>query len=130
MLDSARSTIDYGSLPKREVRTYSGTAQGGIRLSVEGVDGAGATFAYHAIGDFDGRDYPLVGAGTRNGGDTVSWKSIDVYTIDAVVKKAGTVVNATRLSVTRDRKTLTITEAGTRPDGSATRGVRVYERRQ
>jgi hypothetical protein len=65
-------------------------------LSVEGVDGAGATFAYSANGDFNGKDYPFVGAGTRNGGDTVSWKPIDAFTIDAIVKKAGSVVNATR----------------------------------
>jgi len=29
------------------------------------------TFAYSANGDFNGKDYPFVGAGTRNGGDTV-----------------------------------------------------------
>ena len=44
-LDVARSKVDYGALPKSEVRTYEGAAAGGIRLSVEGVDGAGATFA-------------------------------------------------------------------------------------
>ena len=81
-LDVARSKVDYGALPKSEVRTYEVAAAGGIRLSVEGVDGAGATFAYSANGDFNGKDYPFVGAGTRNGGDTVSWKPIDAFTID------------------------------------------------
>src|SRR5258706_16331403 len=54
-LDVARSKVDYGALPKSEVRTYEVAAAGGIRLSVEGVDGAGATFAYSANGDFNGR---------------------------------------------------------------------------
>jgi hypothetical protein len=40
----------------------------------------------------------------------VSWKPIDAFTIDAIVKKAGSVVNATRLVVSRDGKALTITE--------------------
>ena len=53
-------------------------------------------------------DYPFVGAGTRNGGDTASWKLIDAFTIDAIVKKAGSVVNATRLVASRDGKALTI----------------------
>ena len=81
-LDVARSKVDYGALPKSEVRTYEVAAAGGIRLSVEGVDRAGATFAYSANGDLKGKDYPFVGAGTRNGGDTVSWKPIDAFTID------------------------------------------------
>ena len=62
--------------------------------------------------------------GTRNGGDTVSWKPID-----AIVKKARSVVNATRLVVSRDGKALTITENGTGPNGRATHGVRVYKKR-
>ena len=128
-LDVARSKVDYGALPKSEVRTYEVAAAGGIRLSVEGVDGAGATFAYSTNGDFNGKDYPFVGAGTRNGGDTVSWKPIDAFTIDAIVKKAGSVVNATRLVVSRDGKALTITENGTGPNGRATHGVRVYKKR-
>jgi hypothetical protein len=128
-LDVARSKVDYGALPKSEVRTYEIAAAGSIRLSVEGVDGAGATFAYSANGDFNGKDYPFVGAGTRNGGDTVSRKPIDAFTIDAIVKKAGSVVNATRLVVSRDGKALTITENGTGPNGRATHGVRVYKKR-
>jgi len=86
------------------------------------------TFAYSANGDFNGKDYPFVGAGTRNGGDTVSRKPIDAFTINAIVKKAGSVVNATRLVVPRDGKALTITENGTGPNG-ATHGVRVYKKR-
>ena len=111
-LDVARSKVDYGALPKSEVRTYEVAAAGGIRLSVEGVDGAGGTCA-----------------GTRNGGDTVSWKPIDAFTIDAIVKKGGSVVNATRLVVSRDGKALTITENGTDSNGRATHGVRVYKKR-
>ena len=70
-----------------------------------------------------------MGAGTRNGGDTVSWKPIDAFTIDAIVKKARSVVNATRLVVSRDGKALTITENGTGPNGRATHGVTVYNQR-
>jgi hypothetical protein len=50
----------------------------------------------------------------------VSWKPIDAFTIDAIVKKARSVVNATRLVVSRDGKALTITENGMGPNGRAT----------
>ena len=41
----AEQIVGYGALPKSEVRTYEVAAAGGITLSVEGVDGAGATFS-------------------------------------------------------------------------------------
>ncbi len=59
----------------------------------------------------------------------MSWSAVDAYSIDAVVKKAGTVVNVTRLVVSNDGETLTITETGTGPDGRPTHGVRVYNKR-
>ena len=77
---------------------------------------------------FQRKGLSVRGAGTRNGGNTVSWKPIDAFTIDAIVKKAGSVVNATRLVVSRDGKALTITENGTGPNGRATHGVRVYKK--
>jgi hypothetical protein len=66
----------------------------------------------------------------RSGGTaTAASVTIDAFTIDAIVNKAGSVVNATRLVVSRDGKALTITENGTGPNGRATHGVRVYKKR-
>jgi hypothetical protein len=125
-LDVARSRIDYAPLPRSERRSYQAVGDNGIVFRVEGVDGAGAAYAYGTTGAIDGNDYPMPGAGTRNGGDTVSWRRIDAYTVDALVKKQGDIVNRGRLSVSMDGKVLTITENGTSPSGAPTHGVRVY----
>ena len=61
-----------------------------------------------------GRIIPWTGTGIRNGGDTVAITRLDLYTMDAVVKRKGEVV--------------TMTENGTNATGQSTPGVRVYER--
>ena len=53
---------------------------------------------------------------------------LDAYTVDAKVKKAGVIVNATRLLVSMDGRLLTITENGTDQNGRATHGTRIYNR--
>jgi hypothetical protein len=119
------SKADPGPLPRSEVRTYSVAGPDGVKLTVEGIDAGGNRFAYSYTARFDGKDYPLTGTGTRNGGDMLALTRIDPYTVESVVKKAGVVVNKTRLVVSRDRKS-TISEAGTNQSGQSTSGVRVY----
>ena len=127
-LQVRESKSDPGPLPRSEVRTYSEDVQGRMKLSLEGIDADGHTFTYGYVARFDGKDNPMPGTGTRNGGDTVSITRIDPYTVAAVVKKAGEVVNKTRLVVSKDGKSLTITETGTNQRGKETHGVRVYRR--
>jgi hypothetical protein len=110
------------------VRSYSVATGDNVRLTVEGIDASGNRFAYGYIARFDGKDYPMTGTGTRNGGDTVAIRRIDTFTVDASVKKDGVVVNRARLAVSRDVKSLTISEAGTNQNGQPTHGLRVYSK--
>ncbi len=128
ILNVAKSSIDYAPLPRDEERTYRAAPNDGMIFSVEGTDGAGGSYAYGTTAAVDGREYPMPGTGTRNGGDAVSWRLVDPRTVHAVVKRLGDVVNRVELSVSNDGTVLTITENGTDLDGSPTRGVRVYDR--
>ena len=128
ILNVAKSSIDYAPLPRDEERTYRAAPNDGMIFSVEGTDGAGGSYAYGTTAAVDGREYPMPGTGTRNGGDAVSWRLVDPRTVHAVVKRLGDVVNRVELSVSNDGMVLTITENGTGLDGSPTRGVRVYDR--
>ena len=128
ILNVAKSSIDYAPLPRDEERTYRAAPNDGMIFSVEGTDGAGGSYAYGTTAAVDGREYPMPGTGTRNGGDAVSWRLVDPRTVHAVVKRLGDVVNRVELSVSNDGMVLTITESGTGLDGSPTRGVRVYDR--
>lgn len=127
-LNVAKSSIDYAPLPRDENRTYRAAPNDGMVFSVEGTDGAGASYAYGSTAALDGREYPMPGTGTRNGGDAVSWSLVDPRTVHAVVKRLGDVVNRVVLSVSNDGMVLTITENGTSPVGVPTHGVRVYDR--
>ena len=127
-LNVVKSSIDYAPLPRAERRTYRAAPNDGMIFSVEGTDGAGVSYAYGTTAAVDGREYPMPGTGTRNGGDAVSWRLVDPRTVHAVVKKSGDVVNRVELSVSNDGMVLTIAENGTGPDGLPTHGVRVYDR--
>ena len=127
-LNAAKSSIDYAQLPQDERRTYQAAPDNRMVFGVEGHDGAGKPYAYGSTAAIDGRDYPMPGTGTRNGGDAVSWLLVDPRTVHAVVKKLGAVVNRVELSVSTDGAVLTITENGTSPNGIPTHGVRLYDR--
>ena len=127
-LNVAKSSIDYAPLPRNERRTYRAAPNDGMVFSVEGTDRVGVSYAYGTTAAVDGRAYPMLGTGTRNGGDAVSWRLVDPKTVSAVVKKLGDVVNRVELSVSNDGMVLTITENGRSPDGLPTHGVRVYDR--
>ena len=129
-LNVAQSRIDYAPLPRLESRTYQAAPNNGMTFHVEGTDGAGAPYAYGATAAVDGREYPMLGSGTRNGGDAVSWTLLDPNTVDAVVKRLGDVVNSVRMSVSTNGMVLTIRENGTNRAGEPTQGVRVYDRQE
>jgi len=128
-LNAGRSVADPGPLVRSEVRIYEASGDDGLKLGVVGVDSAGAHYSYGAIGRIDGKDWPLTGSGTRNGADSTSWTRIDAHTFESAVKKAGRVVNQVRFEVSVDGNVLTLFESGTSPDGRATRGVRIYDRK-
>jgi hypothetical protein len=61
----------------------------------------------------DGQDYPVKGA---YGYDTVSLKKIDAHTIEETDKRAGKVTDVTKMTVSANGKTMTITDTS-QPDG-------------
>jgi hypothetical protein len=127
-LNSGKSMAEPGPLVRAEVRVYEAVGDAGLRLSVHGIDATGAEYSYSAAGRIDGTDCAMLGSGTRNGADSTSWMPIDAHTIESTVKKAGQVVNLTRLEVSQDGQVLTIHERGTNQSGIATRGVRIYDK--
>jgi hypothetical protein len=127
-LNTAKSSVEPGPLSRQEVRTYEASGANAVKLSLEGIDASGNRYAYGYVAGLDGKDYPLTGTGTRNGGDSVAITRLDLYTVDAIVKRKGEVVSRSRLVVAKDGKRLTITEHGTNANGQSTQGVRVYER--
>jgi hypothetical protein len=126
-LNTEKSTYSGIEAPKRVTLALQAT-DGGVVNHTQGVaaDGSIINFGYSA--KYDGTEAPISGSGAWNGADSISLKRIDASTIDATYKKNGKVVNAGRVSISADSKTMTVTAQGTSPDGKPTEVHVVYER--
>lgn len=104
-LNVAKSRFEFG-LPKTEVRTYVSREANGVEATFSRTDAAGKPYEVTYSANYDERDYPYVGAPE---GDTIALKIVDAFTVDAVIKKAGVVVQRSRTVTSQDRSTRTAT---------------------
>ena len=125
-LNVAKSTYDPGPPPRSATRTIEARGNG-TRQATEGVDAAGNRVAYEYSANYDDKDYPMTGSGTPNEADSIALRRIDNFTVDATLKKDGTVVQTTRGVLSKDGKVLTYTSKGT-AHGQTTSSVTVWER--
>jgi hypothetical protein len=120
-LDVAKSKFSTGVGPRSQTRTWG--ADG--KVSVSGVNAAGAPVTYSYTIKPDGKPYPTTGA-VPNGADSVSSKRIDASTIDSSFTKGGKATDTTRFAVSKDGRTLTLTAKGTQADGKPLDDVLIY----
>ena len=126
-LNVAKSTYDPGPAPQSSIRIDDATKDG-LKSTVEGVDAKGNKVSYRFDCKHDGKDYPIIGAGTPSGSDTIAFTHIDAMTSDVVFKKGGKVVQTAKTSITSDGKTLTVISRGTTAAGQPTNNVTVWEK--
>jgi hypothetical protein len=98
---------------------------GGVKLTAAGQrkDGTAINGSYTA--KYDGKEYPVTGAPW----DTVSIKQIDANTFTSEAKKTGGKYHTTgRTVISKDGKTMTLTDKGTDAEGQPTSGKYIYEK--
>jgi hypothetical protein len=103
---------------------FESTADG-ITISSEGVDAEGKPMKGGYTSKFDGKDVPWSGNPMA---DTAAPKKIDDNTYENVWKKGGKPTVTAKVSVSKDGKTLTVTQAGTDAQGKAVSSTAVYDR--
>lgn len=101
------------------------TTADGIKLTSDGTDAEGKPMHGGYTSKFDGKDVPWAGNPMA---DTAGAKRIDDNTYENVWKKAGKVTVTAKVSVSKDGKTLTVSQAGADPSGKAVSSVAVYDR--
>ena len=69
------------------------------------ADGSRTTIGFSA--HYDGKDYPWTG---NVNADNIAMKRVDAYTVANTQKKAGKVVQTTQSVISKDGKTLTLTQ--------------------
>lgn len=97
----------------------------GIKVASEGTDAEGKPIKASYTSKFDGKDVPWAGNPMA---DTAAPKRVDDNTYENVWKKAGKVTVTAKVSVSKDGKTMTITQDGTDPQGGKVHAVAVYDR--
>jgi hypothetical protein len=125
-LDVAKSTYKPGPAPKSATVTVTPAGKG-IKIAVvaQGQDGTPAAWGFTT--DRDGKDVPVTGNPAY---DTAASTQASPNAGTTVYKKGGKAVTTTKMSISADGKTLTLTSTGTDPKGQAVHNVIVMSKQQ
>ncbi len=122
-LNEAKSKIPAGA-PKNNTVVYE-AAGDNIKVTVDGVDGAGKPTHNEWTGKLDGKDYPLTGDPQAN---TRSYKTVDDHTTELTNKKDGKVTLTGKIVLSADGKSRTVTISGTDAKGKKVTYSTVYDK--
>ena len=96
-----------------------------VKVTVDGIDGAGKPTHNEWTGTYDGKDYPVTGDPTS---DARSLKKVDDHTLVLTVKNDGKVTITGRIVVSADGKTRTVSTSGTDSMGMMMKSVAAYDK--
>jgi hypothetical protein len=124
-LNVAKSKFKPGPPLKSQTLMFEPTGDG-IKLTTDGVDAAGKTTHGEYTSKFDGADSPWTG---NPNADTASPKRIDDNHYRNVWKKDGKVTVTSDVMVSKDGKTLTVTQTGKDAKGRVMNTVEVFDKK-
>jgi hypothetical protein len=122
-LNAAKSQLGSNAIQAQTLK-FETTADG-IKLTSDGTDAEGKPMHSGYTSKFDGKDVPWAGNPMA---DTAAPKRIDNNSYENVWKKAGKKTVTAKVSVSKDGKTLTVSQTGTDAKGAAVTSVAVYDR--
>ena len=122
-LNEAKSKFSAGAAKNHTV-VYE-AAGDSVKVTVDGVDGAGKKTHSEWTGKFDRKEYPVTGEAN---GDMRSYTRVDARTLTMTQTKAGKVTMSGKIVVSADGKTRTVTTGGTTADGKKFTTTAVYEK--
>jgi hypothetical protein len=122
-LNEAKSKLVAGN-PKNNTVVYA-AAGDSIKVTVDGVDGAGKPTHNEWTGKFDGKDYAVVGDPTA---DMRAYKTVDDHTLALTTKKGGKTTSSGRIVVAADGKSRTLTLSGTDSTGKKFNSEAAYDK--
>jgi hypothetical protein len=96
-----------------------------VKVTVDGIDGAGKPTHNEWTGKYDGKDYPVTGDPTS---DERSLKTVDDHTLVLTVQKDDKVTVSGRIVISADGKTRTVTTSTTDSKGKKVENTAVYDK--
>lgn len=123
-LNVAKSKFEPGPPLKSQTRTVK--TEGDLQTqTIETVTADGKSTNSHSAYRLDGKDYPITGSAEF---DSVAVKQVDESTIDGTLKRAGKAAATTRRTLSKDKKTMTVTTKGMNRAGQTMHNVLVFDR--
>src|SRR5450759_164322 len=123
-LNVGRSKYSPGPASKSLTLKFE-ASQGVIKLTSDGADAEGKATHGTFSSKFDGKDVPWEG---NPNADTAAPKKIDDNTYESVWKKGGKVTITAKAVVSKDGKTLTISQTGKNAKGETVNHTSVFEK--
>jgi hypothetical protein len=96
-----------------------------VKVTVDGTDASGKPVHNEWTGRFDGKDYPVIADPTS---DSRSYNKIDDRTLELTAKKNGKVAWTSRIVVSADGKSRTVTSSWTGAKGKKFMDTAVYDK--
>jgi hypothetical protein len=122
-LNEAKSKMGAG-ISKNSTVVYE-AAGDSVKVSLDGTDPNGKSFHSEWTGKYDGKDYPLTGDAI---GDSRSYTMVNSHTLRITTKQGDKVTSTTRVVISADGKSRTVTTTGTDAKGMKTTAVSVYDK--
>jgi hypothetical protein len=124
-LNLAKSKFNPGPAPKSQTLTIEAWGDDGVSYTADGIGLDGKPMRWEFQAKYDGKDYVFKG---NPDADMIAYKRIDAYTVEATTKLKGKVAGSTRVVVSRDGKTRTLTQTGKNAAGQNVNNLLVYEK--
>lgn len=122
-LNEAKSKIPAGA-PKNTTVVYSDAGNGMIKITTDGVDGAGKPTHTEWVGKLDGKPYPVTGMD----GVQRSLTQKNPRTLELLQTQAGKPIATGTVELAKDGKSRTSDFEVTGPDGKKHKSVSVYDK--
>jgi hypothetical protein len=123
-LNAAKSKFSGESAIRAETLKFESTPAG-IKLTSEGKDAQGKAMHGEYTSNFDGKEVAWTG---NPSADVASPKRIDDNSYENVWKLSGKKTMTSKVEVSEDKKTLTVTQTPAGAQGAAAASVAVYDR--
>ena len=94
-------------------------------VTADGMDATGKPMRWEFQAKYDGKDYPFKG---NPDADHITYKRIDPFHVEAATTLKGKPGGTTKVVVSKDGKTRTLTQTGKNAQGQAINNVLVFEK--
>jgi hypothetical protein len=122
-LNETKSKLDAGATKNTTVVYVS--SGDSVKVTVDGIDGAGKSVHSEWTGKFDGKPYPVKGSPTA---DSRAYTALDDHTLSFLEKRGTTVTNSGRAVVSADGKSRTVDATAIDSKGMKINSHAVYDK--